>query len=66
MNRNRLVRGALACGILAGSLFAGGCASIVHGGDREITIATKPTGATASVRKSGGGVMVVVAVDKTP
>ena len=66
MGQNRLVRGALACGILAGSLFAGGCASIVHGGDREITIATKPTGATASVRKSGGGVMDVVAVDKTP
>jgi hypothetical protein len=66
MGQNRLVRGALACGILTGSLFASGCASIFNGGDREITIATKPRGATASVRKSGGGVMDVVAVDKTP
>jgi hypothetical protein len=66
MGRNGLIRGALALGILAASLFASGCASIVHGGDREITIATKPAGATASVRKSGGGVMDVVAVEKTP
>lgn len=66
MGRNGLVRGAVALGILAASLFAGGCASIVNGGDREISIATRPTGATASVRKSGGGVMDVVAVEKTP
>jgi hypothetical protein len=66
MSRNRLVRGTLALGILGASLFAGGCASIVNGGDREISIATRPTGATASVRKSGGTIMDVVAVEKTP
>nr|WP_298726651.1 PEGA domain-containing protein [uncultured Steroidobacter sp.] len=66
MRRNRLVRGALAFGILGASLFAGGCASIVNGGNREISIATQPPGATASVRKSGGGIMDVVAVEKTP
>jgi hypothetical protein len=66
MSQNRLVRGALAFGILGASLFAGGCASIVNGGDREISIATQPPGATASVRKSGGTIMDVVAVEKTP
>jgi hypothetical protein len=66
MKRNGLIRGALTLGILGASLFAGGCASIVNGGDREISIATQPPGATASVRKSGGGIMDVVAVAKTP
>ena len=66
MTHIRLVRGALALGILGASLFAGGCASIVHGGDRDITIKTQPRGATASVRKSGGDIMDVVAVAKTP
>ncbi|WP_116812258.1 PEGA domain-containing protein [Steroidobacter cummioxidans] len=66
MSRNRLVRGALAFGILGASLFTGGCASIVNGGNRDISIATQPPGATASVRKSGGGIMDVVAVEKTP
>lgn len=66
MNRNTLVRGALAFGILGASLFAGGCASIVNGGNREISIATQPPGATASVRKSGGNIMDIVAVEKTP
>jgi len=61
-----LVRGTLAFGILGASLLAGGCASIVHGGNREISIATQPPGATASVRKAGGDIMDVVAVDKTP
>ncbi len=66
MTRNGLIRGAVAFGILGASLFASGCASIVHGGNREISIATQPPGATASVRKSGGGIMDVVAVEKTP
>jgi hypothetical protein len=66
MSRNRLVRGALTLGILGASLFAGGCASIVNGGDREISIATQPPGATASVRKSGGNILDIVAVERTP
>lgn len=66
MRDTKAVRCALAAGIIGASLFSGGCASIVHGGDREITIATQPPGATASIRKSGGGVMDVVAVEKTP
>jgi hypothetical protein len=66
MSRNGLVRSAVAFGILGASLFAGGCASIVNGGNREISIATQPPGATASVRKSGGGIADVVAVEKTP
>jgi hypothetical protein len=66
MSQNKLIRGALAFGILGASLFASGCASIVNGGDREISIATQPPGATASVRKTGGDIMDVVAVAKTP
>ena len=66
MSQNRLIRGALAFGILGASLAAGGCASIVHGGNRNISVATQPPGATASVRKSGGNIMDVVAVEKTP
>jgi hypothetical protein len=66
MSQNRWVRGALAFGIVGASLFAGGCASIVHGGNREISIATQPPGATASVRKSGGDITDIVAVEKTP
>ena len=66
MSQSRMVRGALAFGILGASLFAGGCATIVNGGNREITVATQPPGATASVRRSGGDIMDVVEVKKTP
>jgi hypothetical protein len=66
MSQNRLVRGALVFGMVGASLFAGGCASIVNSGNREITVATQPPGATASVRKSGGSISDVVAVEKTP
>ncbi|MFC4314063.1 hypothetical protein ACFPN2_33630 [Steroidobacter flavus] len=66
MGRNGLVRSAVAFGILGASLFASGCASIVNGGNRDISIATQPPGATASVRKSGGSISDVVAVEKTP
>jgi hypothetical protein len=66
MGNNKSVRCALLIGIMGASLFAGGCASIVHGGNRSITINTKPSGATASIRKSGGGIADVVAVERTP
>ena len=66
MSYTKAARCALAMGIVGASLFAGGCASIVHGGNRSISIATQPPGATASVRKTGGDVMDVVAVEKTP
>ena len=66
MRNTKAVRCALAMGIVGASLFAGGCASIVHGGNRSISIATQPPGATASIRKTGGGVMDVVSVEKTP
>ncbi|HEY4369072.1 MAG TPA: PEGA domain-containing protein [Steroidobacteraceae bacterium] len=57
---------ALAVGIIGASLFTGGCASIVHNGNRSIAINTDPPGATASVRKTGGSINDVVAVSKTP
>lgn len=66
MNKTKSVRAALAMGLIGASIFAGGCASIVNGGNRSISIATQPPGATASIRKSGGGVMDVVTVERTP
>lgn len=41
----------------------GGCASIVHGGNRAITISTEPAGAKAAITKTGGE---VVSVSTTP
>jgi hypothetical protein len=66
MSHSKAVRVALATSLVGASLFAGGCASIFNGGDRKISIDTQPPGATASIRKTGGGVMDVVAVDRTP
>lgn len=63
MQRARCV---LAMGVVGAGLFAGGCASIVHNGNRSISIATEPPGATASIRKSGGGINDVVTVQRTP
>jgi hypothetical protein len=44
-------------------LFGGGCASIVHGGNRLVTIATDPAGAKATISKESGD---VVSVTTTP
>jgi hypothetical protein len=57
---------AVAIGIAGASLLAGGCASIVHSGNRSIAINTDPPGATASVRKTGGSLNDVVTVQTTP
>lgn len=49
---------------LCGAAFLlGGCASIVHGGNRLLTISSDPTGAKASIRKAGGE---LVSVTSTP
>jgi hypothetical protein len=45
--------------LLGAALAASGCASIVHGGNRSITINTNPVGAKASITKVGGGTVVV-------
>jgi hypothetical protein len=66
MKDMKSVRYALAASVVGASLFAGGCASIVHNGNRAITINSDPPGATASVRKTGGDITDVVAVEKTP
>ena len=52
---NRIVQ--FACIGLA--LLASGCASIVHGGNRSITINSEPSGAKAIVTKTGGDVITV-------
>ncbi|HEY7643155.1 MAG TPA: hypothetical protein VH814_25730 [Steroidobacteraceae bacterium] len=66
MGVKKSLRRAVALGLAGASLMAGGCASIVHNGNRDISINTDPPGATASIRKSGGGMNEVVTVQKTP
>ena len=67
MKNVRSARCVLAAGIVGVSFFAGGCASIVHSGNRLISISTDPPGATASIRKAGGtAIDDVVVVNKTP
>jgi hypothetical protein len=45
------------------ALLSGGCASIVHSGNRSITLSTEPAGAKATVKKLEGQ---VVSVQTTP
>lgn len=67
MKSMRLARCVVAAGIVGVSFFAGGCASIVHSGNRSIAISTDPPGATASIRKADGTAMDdIVVVQKTP
>ena len=44
-------------GLIGPSAFSGGCASIVHNGNRVVTINSDPPGATASIRKAEGEVV---------
>ncbi|HKE95543.1 MAG TPA: PEGA domain-containing protein [Povalibacter sp.] len=64
MSVMRSIRLALAMGVVGAGFVAGGCASIVHGGNRSISIASQPPGAKASIRKTNGG--EVVSVNQTP
>ncbi len=67
MKSMQSARCVVAAGIVGVSFFAGGCASIVHGGNRSIAISTDPPGATASIRKTGGtAINDFVVVEKTP
>jgi hypothetical protein len=45
--------------LLAAGFITGGCASIVHGGNRSISIDSKPSGAKASIVKTGGATVTV-------
>lgn len=47
----------------AAAFSAGGCASIVHGGNRLIAISSEPAGAKATISKAGGE---VVSITHTP
>jgi hypothetical protein len=49
--------------IVAASVFAGGCASIVHSGPRSIPIASTPPGAKVSIYDRGNN---MVSVNTTP
>ena len=67
MRNVRSARCVLAAGVVGLSFFAGGCASIVHSGNRSISISSDPPGATASIRKAGTtAINDVVVVNKTP
>ena len=49
--------------LLCAGLISGGCASIVHGGNRNVTIGSDPSGAKASISRAGGE---AVSVQTTP
>jgi hypothetical protein len=49
--------------LLCSALISGGCASIVHSGNRNVTITSDPSGAKASISRTGGE---VVSVQTTP
>jgi hypothetical protein len=63
MGDMKSMRGPLSAALIGMSLFASGCASIVHSGNRTITINSEPPGATASVRTEEGE---IVHAQKTP
>jgi hypothetical protein len=56
----RLITGTV---LLCAGFLSGGCASIVHAGNRNVTISSDPPGAKASVSRTGGE---VVSVQTTP
>jgi hypothetical protein len=63
MQDMKSTRGLLAAAILGVSFISGGCASIVHNGNRMVTISSDPPGATASIRTAEGQ---IVDARKTP
>jgi hypothetical protein len=63
MNYSSFTRCVVLSLLASAALLTGGCASIVHGGDRKITIATQPTAAKATITKLNGD---VVSVSTTP
>lgn len=55
----RLVTRIICFGMLVtGALFATGCASIVHGGSRSMTINSQPSGAKVTIAKADSGQLV--------
>jgi len=50
---------AIGISLLCAGLTSGGCASIFHGGNREIKINTEPAGAKATISKPAGEVVTV-------
>ena len=63
MKANNPARLASGTALLCAGLITGGCASIVHSGNRSITINSTPPGATATISKAEGD---IVTVEKTP
>jgi hypothetical protein len=63
MRKTNPVNCVIGIALLCAGLTLGGCASIFHSGNREITINTEPTGAKASISKLAGD---VVNVQTTP
>lgn len=53
----------ITAGLMALLFITGGCASIIHGGDRTITVNSQPPGAKATVAKENGE---VISVNTTP
>lgn len=59
MSKTHSVRLVFGTALLAAGLNLTGCASIVHGGNRNVTITTQPSGAKAYVRKASGEVVTI-------
>lgn len=59
MSHKNSVRVTIGTALLAAGLNLTGCASIVHSGNRSVTINTQPAGAKAYVRKADGEVVTV-------
>jgi hypothetical protein len=63
MQKQNLVKVLLVTVSASLALLAGGCASIVHGGNRLMTISSTPSGAKATISKANGE---MVSVTTTP
>lgn len=63
MQKQHLVKVVLVSLSVTSTFFCGGCSSIVHGGNRLMTISSEPAGARATISKAGGE---TVSVTTTP
>ena len=58
IKHNKLFNAASVVSVISLLLLGSGCASIVHGGARNLSVNTQPTGAKVAITKSGSGVAV--------
>jgi hypothetical protein len=59
MSKLNKTQGIVSIALTIAALTAGGCASIVHGGNRSLSINSQPAGAKATITKASGEAVVV-------